>query len=300
MTENIDLYCRLLCAADSSYGIKLDGAFDPSQMIAYYNNIGFLEAPTAISGGVDNIDAALVGINGDGIIVAFRGTLPPAPPITMPILLDWLQDFKAVPETVAGFPGQVHTGFYLATMNVWQGVLNAVKALRDKTPNAKIYVTGHSKGGALASLGGWLLHQKQLKPDLVVTFASPHTGTEDFAHHYNRIIDQIRYENYLDIVPFLPPEIEILNLLAQIPELGELFAGAENWNYAPVGTLQYIQKDGIVEPDQFGLGVIRIGEIIATILEGDISDIGNAHRLAAYALGYCRAVCSNNLCNNPS
>ena len=45
-----------------------------------------LADPTIITGGLDAIDAALVGLNPDGIIVAFRGTLPPIPPITQSIL----------------------------------------------------------------------------------------------------------------------------------------------------------------------------------------------------------------------
>ena len=93
-----------------------------------------------------------------------------------------------------------------------------------------IYVTGHSKGGALASLGAWLLLQTpngSLKPTQALTFASPHAGNVDFAKAYNAKLSQVRYENYLDLVPFVPPENEFLPLLEKIPDLSKKIAGAE-------------------------------------------------------------------------
>ena len=103
-------------------------------------------------------------------------------------------------------------------------------------------MTGHSKGGALTSLGAWLLFKANLKPEQAVSFASPHTGNAAFASAYDSAIDQIRYENYLDMVPWTPPEIEFFDVLANIPGIGGLFKGAESWNYKPVGKLQYIYR----------------------------------------------------------
>jgi hypothetical protein len=74
----------LLCTAECTYGIQPNQPFAKRQ--PYYDNIDFLADPTIITGGLDAIDAALVGLNPDGIIVAFRGTLPPIPPITQSIL----------------------------------------------------------------------------------------------------------------------------------------------------------------------------------------------------------------------
>jgi len=294
---NTSLPCRLLCAAECSYGIQPNQPFTKRQ--PYYDTIGFLEDPAIITGGVDAIDAALVGINPDGIIVAFRGTLPPIPPITLSILLDWIQDFIAIPEKVEGFPGLIHAGFHVALKNLWQEVLSAVQTLRANHATARIYVTGHSKGGALASLGAWSLLQTptgSLQPTQALTFASPHAGNVDFAKAYNAQLSQIRYENYLDLVPFVPPEIEFLPLLEKIPDLGKKLAGAEAWNYAPVGALQYITKAGAIEPDHAGLGAKRIAEILIDMLTGRVADVANAHALVKYPLGYCRSVCPDTLC----
>ena len=116
------LHCRLLCAANSTYAIKTDGGFvyNTPPFAGYYNQVGYLHTPKVIVGGPDNIDAALVGVNTDGIIVAFRGTLA-VPGEELADLLDWLQDFLAEPEAFVNFPGMVHYGFYRAIMSLWSG-----------------------------------------------------------------------------------------------------------------------------------------------------------------------------------
>jgi triacylglycerol lipase len=48
------------------------------------------------------------------------------------------------------FDGRVHAGFYLALESVWKDLL---KALRESQTHAQsLWFTGHSLGGALASL----------------------------------------------------------------------------------------------------------------------------------------------------
>ena len=72
----LSLTGRLLCAARQSYQIVGDGpvpAAPNSDQIGYGTPDGFAVGPA-------RIDAALVGEADDGIIVAFRGTLPPDSP----------------------------------------------------------------------------------------------------------------------------------------------------------------------------------------------------------------------------
>lgn len=293
-TADSPLLCRLLCAAEATYGIQPRKSFVKLQ--PYYDGAGFIDTPTVIAGGANQIDAALVGENVDGIVVAFRGTLAPKAPTTVSILLDWLQNFMAIPETADGFPGRVHPGFLAAVLSLWPQILQTVQALSAGHPEAKIYVTGHSKGGALASLGAWLLHNHGLHPTQVVTFASPNTGTTGFAAAYNGALNQLRYENYLDIVPFVPPESEWVDLLARIPQIGRIFREAEDWNYEPLGGLHYIQKDGTVIGDSSKLRAKRIAEIGFDIAVGKLPQVLQAHSLVKYSLGYCRSVCPEDLC----
>jgi hypothetical protein len=288
------LLCRLLCAANSAYGIQPNQPFAPE--LPYYDRVGYVDEPTAIQGGLGDIDAVLVGLAADGIVVAFRGTLPPVPPITVPIVLDWLQDFLAIPEHRPGFPGKVHLGFYRAIENLGSGLLNAVTALRAKHSGAPIQVTGHSKGGALVSLGAWLLSSHGFAPEHVVSFASPHVGDADFANAYNALLSQVRYENYLDLAPFVPPDLEHRWLLGRIPDLGRMMADAGGWDYQPVGTLRYIKEDGSVIDDYPGLESLRIAEIAIDIAIGKLDAVVHAHSLVGAGLVYCRGVCDSKLC----
>lgn len=68
-------------------------------------------------------------------------------------------------------------------------------------------MTGHSKGGAMASIAAMLLNRDKDLPNVteVVTFASAKVGDSKFAKAYNKEVNQTSYEYYLDIVPFLPP-----------------------------------------------------------------------------------------------
>ncbi len=131
------LQCRLMCASASAYGIDpATGVFTPPE--PYYDGAGYQATPVAIVGGTKKIDAALVGTTTDGVVVAFRGTIPPG--WTINSLLDWLQDFMAEPKAVSGLPGEVHTGFYDAVNAIWSEVQAAVG-----TPSLPLYITGHSK-----------------------------------------------------------------------------------------------------------------------------------------------------------
>jgi hypothetical protein len=65
--------------------------------IFYGPVVGYLAPPTPISGGDDGIDACSVGENADGVIVAFRGTLP-ASWQSQARVLDWLQNLLADPH----------------------------------------------------------------------------------------------------------------------------------------------------------------------------------------------------------
>ena len=120
------LTCRLMCACECAYGINAaTGIYAPDPMFS--PAAGFVGVPTAFS--ADNVNAGLVAQTADGIVVAFRGTLPPSLRSALS-LRDWLQDFFDVPKTVAGkVPGQVHSGFYDAVVGIISGIAAQVKAL---------------------------------------------------------------------------------------------------------------------------------------------------------------------------
>src|ERR671918_552133 len=219
---SVTLNCRLLCACGCAYNIDANsGAYKPPPGDRYGPVTGYSTAPTPITGGDDLIDACLVGANADGVIVAFRGTLPPSWQ-SWPSVLDWLQDLMCEPESRPNLPGKVHTGFYDATSAIIADVAAAVKRL-NPTGTKPVYVTGHSLGGAMAAIGAWIMRAQPYGITIaqVVTFASPKPGDGTFQAAYQKVFaNHLRYENYDDLVPLLPPATDFIKLVAEIPVLG--------------------------------------------------------------------------------
>ena len=89
--------------------------------------------------------------------------------------------------------GLVHAGYYQA---LWQ-ILGAVRrGLEDATD---VVLTGHSMGGALATLAAMVLEVER-----VHAFASPRIGNQAFADGYSRSIRVSRYVNRGDVLARLP------------------------------------------------------------------------------------------------
>lgn len=298
---SVTLNCRLLCASSSAYYIDRKGRYQPPPGDRFGPAVAYLTPPTPVSGGSDRIDACLVGESADGVIVAFRGTLPPSWQ-SWPSVLDWLQDLLCEPESYPNLPGKVHTGFYDATSALIADVAAAVKSL-NPAGTKPVYVTGHSLGGAMASIGAWIMQAQPYGISIaqVVTFASPKPGDGTFQAAYQKVFtNQMRYENYDDLVPLLPPAADFIKLVAEIPVIGELFKEAENWDYQPVGTLSYIESatdDYKVVPDY--PMVERLADITLELAEDiydeDFSSFGNAHSCLC-GFGYMSGTCPSAVC----
>ena len=73
------------------------------------------------------------------------------------------------------------------------------------TNNTKVFVTGHSLGGALATLATLqIVTQTNIKP-ILYTYASPRTGNPDFAQRFIELkLECYRIANSEDIVPTVP------------------------------------------------------------------------------------------------
>lgn len=182
---------RLLCASECAYKIE-----NP-----YFRGVGFRPG-TSVSRITRGSNSCMVGRNiEDGIIVAFRGTMPGAP-------LDWLQNAATRMKNVPSLPGKIHTGFYGAVMQLYIPLVEAIKDLLQEEPDAKIYFTGHSKGGCMASITAMKMKLDSNHPNVhyIATFGAARVGDEEFRRAYQKEgIRQTSYENHLDIVPFLPP-----------------------------------------------------------------------------------------------
>ncbi|NBD23954.1 lipase family protein [Paenibacillus glycinis] len=132
-----------------------------------------------------------------GVILAFRGTISPT---------DWITDMIA--QQVAFKPiGKgclAHRGF----TDVYMSARDTIFRLLKETPAEKpLFVTGHSLGGALATLASVDIAVNRKTASLITyTYGSPRVGDPGFVRRYNAAVPvSFRVQNEFDVVPHLPP-----------------------------------------------------------------------------------------------
>ncbi|CAJ1964863.1 unnamed protein product [Cylindrotheca closterium] len=216
---------RLLCASSLAYGIR-----EP-----YLSGAGFLSPPLQITKGVNS---CLIGRTRDGIVIAFRA---------------------------GGFHRDAlynnnNKGLAREVRKALQEVLSTcdTKSKYKSTRRCKLYLTGHSKGGCLASLFALeLLQSPDLpNPEYVCTFGAPRVGDAEFGSYYQEHVLQTAYENHLDMIPFFPPSSrdspKMTSLMEDLQKdecqtsksCSTTGHTTKTWEYAPIGTRKFISRQG--------------------------------------------------------
>lgn len=135
---------------------------------------------------IDNIVCARRRINDEDIVV-FRGSKG---------LLDWRRDLDAH-SIIDPEMHHLHHGFSLG--------MAALATIVIPTLGPKVYITGHSLGGAHAWLFAAKMVLAKLDPIRVVCFAPPKPGWADFRNILILSSAELRsYQNQGDPVPDLP------------------------------------------------------------------------------------------------
>jgi hypothetical protein len=102
--------------------------------------------------------------------------------------IDWMANFRnheQVSPIWSNAEVKVHLGFYELYTSVRNQIQTAITRQRAANPETQIIVTGHSLGGALATLCAHDLdHQGGLEPFCIV-FNSPRVGNQLFAQNFN-------------------------------------------------------------------------------------------------------------------
>ncbi|KAK0401620.1 hypothetical protein QR680_015879 [Steinernema hermaphroditum] len=137
------------------------------------------------------------------IIVSFRGTNQ-----FVQLIQQSVRTIFGAEEFIAG--GYVSRYFYKAFRSVWNGGLKEdYLNLREKYPDYEVWLTGHSLGGAMASLcAATLSHLMQADPQkmLLMTFGQPRVGDQAYAEAHEALVPHsFRVVHNLDLVPHLPP-----------------------------------------------------------------------------------------------
>lgn len=130
------------------------------------------------------------------LVIAFRGT-------DISQLADVWTDLDY--ETEDSPIGKVHRGFYRATNALLGGIHYEIKRRRPR----HVWITGHSLGGAMATICLAELDRLKVPVTGVVTFGQPRVGDRSFTENLNRQLGSkiLRVINEQDIVASLPPYI---------------------------------------------------------------------------------------------
>lgn len=127
----------------------------------------------------------------DAGLVSFKGSKSP---------LDWLIDFDITQEPYFDI-GYVHQGFLFEFRKVWPQIS---AEFHEHGPGYPVRVTGHSLGGALATLAAHAFSRRGFDVELV-TLGSPRVGDFGFVQAFNRAkIDSVRIQYHDDLVPRVP------------------------------------------------------------------------------------------------
>jgi len=131
------------------------------------------------------------------IYVVFRGSTS---------YINWISDFDTELTPYNACKNcEVHLGFYGAYGKVRQQIIDAVTAIKQQYPDYKVIVTGHSLGGALATLAALDLISLGFNNLQLVNFGSPRVGEKNFAAYASSLlVNTLRVTHYRDPAPHVP------------------------------------------------------------------------------------------------
>ena len=174
-------------------------------------------------------------------ILCFRGTEPTN-------FNDWLTDLSLLKTQFVW--GQVHTGFYKSIDLLWPQIKEVLEKYYYGKPN-KLFVTGHSLGAAMATVGAARIEAELLMhPVSVYTFGSPRVFDQMAANTYNAIMGSrtFRIVNNNDVVTDIPFEM---------------------MGFSHVGSFKYLDTNGMLKTDPSWWYLLLDGAF------GAITDIGD-------------------------
>lgn len=184
------------------------------------------------------------------LLISFRGSES---------LGDWILNLDISSEKFADF-GRVHAGFLHGYRIVSSYITAVAVAARER--NAKICLTGHSLGGALAVIAAADLTRKGIAFQ-AYTFGQPRFCDDAFVNRAEAVLSShiFRFINHQDIVPCIPPHFEAIGTRIQFDGSGLLTATEA----APIA------KDEPLSEQQFWELKSEIRRLKSSSVEGSLS-----------------------------
>jgi triacylglycerol lipase len=167
-----------------------------------FDRFRFLQGSSHLdSGGVPiPVDSqAYVCCGQEALLIAFRGT-------EVSKIKDWFTDLMAIAVPAPSGVGKIHKGFAAGLGAVWPQLQQALA--EQYYGQVPIWITGHSLGGALATLAAAQIRfNANLPVQGLYTFGQPRVGDRIFTKFLRLAMPGrvIRFINNKDIVPQVPP-----------------------------------------------------------------------------------------------
>ena len=129
--------------------------------------------------------------NDTDAIIAFRGTEPKE-------MSDVKADLNAIQRQGMHNTGDVHSGFQGEIKKVWDDLNFTIADIQDR----KIHITGHSLGGAMATICAKRLEEEGIHPHCLYTYGSPRVGDKKWVKTLD--VRHYRFQNNNDVVCKVP------------------------------------------------------------------------------------------------
>jgi hypothetical protein len=168
---------------------------------------------TAVRPITKGLSHGIVASDDKVVVIGFRGTK---------VAADWLTNTAIVGRHVGD--GKIHRGFFQVVDAIYQEVFD--EAIRQGAKEKKVWITGHSLGGAMAVV---FAHrgstESELAPEGIVTFGQPLAVSGSLAQFFLDKFDTryIRFVNSWDAVPRLLPNYRHAGCRVYMKEGGYTF-----------------------------------------------------------------------------
>lgn len=150
----------------------------------------------------------------DAVVLCFRGTQLKFDdlPNLWSTFQQFLTNFNYVQDKRGNY--RIHHGFHRELNSIYDALPEVL--IEHGAQTKPFFVTGHSTGGALATLAARRLAEDGISVDAAYVFSSPRVGDGEFAESYP--IPLYRFEYMSDIIPHIPFSPSVMRIFDGINE----------------------------------------------------------------------------------